>query len=142
MIALTVEGWGAIGGMLVVWIEVIVIVLLISAIIRLFINISKTAKNTEQMKEELIKHNTANNQNEVTIQQDTASKIEQENYAKKQAAETEKLKQHLQKAQKDRDILIFLVTTISRKLAESPFADKCQGLLRHIDTVLEQIEKR
>ena len=54
--------------------------------------------------------------------------------------EIKMMKQELQKLQKDKDRLVFLITTISRKLTESPFADKCQGLIKHIDNVLEQIE--
>lgn len=120
-------------------ITIVIIVLVISGVIRLFINISKTAENTELMKEALTKNNSSNNQNEVSAQQDSIPKIKKENCVKNQTAETEKLKQHLQKLQKDKEMLLFLVTTTNRKIAASPYADKFEVLLRQIDNILQKI---
>lgn len=126
----------ALGSFLGYFLTLIFVILIIGVVIKALIN---TSQNTEQIKNELMKNN-ANSQNEVAVQHSSAPK---ENQDEKQASITEaKLKNEIQKLQKDKDRLVFLITTISSKLAESSFADKCQGLLKHIDTILEQIEKK
>ncbi|OQA91378.1 MAG: hypothetical protein BWY26_01008 [Elusimicrobia bacterium ADurb.Bin231] len=133
------EALGISVGLVITIVIVLIIVVGISAVIRLFINISKTAENTELMKEALTKNNSPNNQNEVAAQQDSIPKIKPENCVKSQTAETEKLNQRLQKLQKDKEMLLFLVTTTYRKIADSPYSDKFQVLLRQIDNILQKI---